>query len=43
LDFFAAGVVKAIAAAAGKEANIVRYDPATVDIKTGFPFRYPKP
>lgn len=37
----AVGIVKAIAAAAGKEVNIVRYDPSTVEIPKGkgFPFR----
>lgn len=37
--------MKAIAAAAGKEVNIVRYDPSTVEIEKGkgFPFRYCPP
>ncbi len=36
-----AGIAKAIAAAAGKEAKIVHYDPAKIGLKKGegFPFR----
>jgi hypothetical protein len=36
-----AGIVKAIAAAAGKEAKIVHYDPSKMGLKKGegFPFR----
>jgi len=36
-----AGIAKAIAAAAGKEAKIVHYDPSQMGLKKGegFPFR----
>jgi hypothetical protein len=38
----AAGIVKAIAAAAGKEAKIVHYNPAEMGLGKGegFPFRW---
>lgn len=38
----AAGIAKAVAAAAGKEAKIVHYDPAQMGLKKGegFPFRW---